>query len=346
MRRLLTLLTLLATPVQAREVVDMAGRTVSVPDRVERVACLEVLCYPKMLMLGAANRVAVMYDTAAPWMKATNSAVDAIPKTSGDANVEDLLARQVDVAFFRYTPEQTQARLIEAGLPGLMSQPLRHARDDAQGFADEAKAMVRLFGRVLGGDAEARAEDWCTYFDERVRFVTARVAGIPPEHRVRLYYVRGPQALSTQGRGSYTFWAGTLAGADMVVKDAPLADKGAVSMEDMMRWNPEVILVGRQYPLEGVLDDPRWRDIAAVRNGRVLSTPEGVFYWDGGPETVLLMQFIAKTLYPDLFRDFDMAAEVRGYYARFYRTRLPDDDVARLLKGQSPDGSRRNPMNN
>lgn len=346
MHRLLTLLALLAAPLQAREVVDMAGRTVSVPDRVERIACLEVLCYPKMLMLGAADRVAVMYDTAAPWMKATNSSVDAIPKTSGDANIEDLLARRVDVAFFRYTPEQTQAKLAEAGLPGLLSQPSRHARDDSQGFVDEAKAMVRLFGRVLAGDAEARAEDWCAYFDERVRFVTTRVADIPPERRIRLYYARGPQALSTQGRGAATFWAGTLAGADMVVKDAPLADKGAVSMEDMVRWNPEVILVGRQYPLDMILDDPRWKDIAAVRGGRVLSTPEGVFYWDGGPEAVLLMQFIAKTLYPDLFRDFDMAAEVKSYYARFYRATLSDGDVVRLLKGQSPDGSRHNPMNN
>ncbi|MCR6629193.1 MAG: ABC transporter substrate-binding protein [Magnetospirillum sp.] len=257
-----------------------------------------------------------------------------------------MLARRVDVVFYRYSPEQTLAKLTEAGLPALLGQPLRHARNDAQDFVDEAKAMVRLFGQVLGGEAPRRAEEWCAYFDERVRFVTGRVAQVPPNRRVRLYYVRGPQALSTQGRGSYTFWAGTLAGADMVVKDAPLADKGAASMEDIVRWDPEVVLVGRQYPLDLVTADPRWRDVAAVRQGRVHSMPEGVFYWDGGPETVLTLQFIAKLLYPELFRDFDMAAEIKAYYARFYRTTLSDDDATKLLRGQSPDGSRFNPMNN
>ncbi|NFV79256.1 ABC transporter substrate-binding protein [Magnetospirillum aberrantis] len=346
MRRLLILLTVLAAPAWGREIEDMAGRVVSVPDHADRVACLEVLCYPKMLMLGAADRVVLMTDNAAPWLVATNPAAAAIPRVGAEVNMEEVLARGAQLAFFRYAPERTRAKLAELGVPALLSQPLSHARPDGQGFADEAKAMVRLFGKALGGEAERRAEEWCAYFDERVRFVAGRVAKVPPARRTRLYYVRGPQALSTQGRGSYTYGAGLLAGADMVVGRASLADKGGVSMEDMLGWDPEVILVGRQYPLELVLDDPRWKDVAAVRSGRVHSTPEGVFYWDGGPENVLLMQFMAKLLYPDLFRDFDLAAEVKAYYARFYRVTLSDGDVSQLLQGRSPDGSRRNPMNN
>jgi ABC-type Fe3+-hydroxamate transport system, periplasmic component len=345
MRLAVILCLFLALPAQARMVTDMAGRTVEIPDRAERVACLEVLCYPRMFMLGADARIAVMHDTAAPWMTATNPRVASIPRMVGDANVEDLLARKTDLAFFRYAPEQTLARLSAAGIPALVAQPLRPPETERE-FLDNSRRMVRLFGQVLGGEAEIRAEDWCAYFDERVRFVTTRVSAIPAAKRVRLYYVRGPQALSTQGRGGYTYWTGILAGADMVVRHTPLADKGLVAMEDVVRWDPDVILVGRQYPLDVVRDDPRWRTISALRNDRVHATPEGVFYWDGGPETVLLMQFIAKLLYPDLFTDFDMVAEVKAYYARFYRARLSDADVAKLLNGQAPDGSRFNPTNN
>ena len=107
-----------------------------------------------------------------------------------------------------------------------------------------------------------------------------------------------------------------------------------------------MIVVGRQYAPEMVLDDSRLADLAAVRHHRVHSSPEGVFYWDGGPEQVLLLQFLAKRLYPDLFADLDLADEVKRYYARFYRTALSDDDVANLLEGRGPDGSRFNPMNN
>lgn len=346
MRRIMLLILALATPVQARTITDMAGRRVDIPERVEHVACLEVLCYPKMFMLGADDRIAQMYATAAPWMAATNPRIRSIPTFQGDASVEEMIARKVDVAFFSYNAAQTMDKLAAAGIPAIVAQPVAGRLESRESFLAESKAMVRLFGQVLGGEAEKRAEDWCAYFDERIRLVTSRVAGIPTDRRVKLYYLRGPQALSTQGRSGYTTWFGELAGAQMVVKDTALAGKGAVSMEDVVRWNPDVIVVGRQYPLELVLDDPRWRDIAAVRHGRVQSTPEGVFYWDGGPEGVLFMQFIATLLYPELFRDLDMAAEVKAYYARFYRVALSDAEIAKLLRGQSPDGSRVNPMNN
>ena len=345
MRRLLMLALLAAFPAQARMVTDMAGRRVEIPDTVSRVACLEVLCYPRMLMLGAEDRVVQMYETAAPWMRITNPKVAATPKFTGAPNAEDLLARGTQVAFFRYTPEQTLAQLQGMGIPALLSQPTREAETLTQ-YLDDSKRMVRLFGEVLGGEAEHRAEDWCAYFDERIRFVSDRVTRVPAADRVRVYYVRGPEALSTQGRNGYATWAGIVAGARMVVREADLSGKGAVSMEDVLRWDPQVILVGRQYPLEVVTADPRWRDISAVRRGRVVPVPNGVFYWDGGPEQVLLIQFMAKLLYPDLFRDFDMAAEIKAYYARFYRAHLSDSDIAKLLDGRSPDGSRFNPANN
>ena len=37
-----------------------------------------------------------------------------------------------------------------------------------------------------------------------------------------------------------------------------------------------------------------------------------MFHWDGGPEQVLLLQFIAKTLYPERFPDLDLPAELKA----------------------------------
>ena len=62
-----TILLLLTATAQAREVVDMAGRQVTVPDRVARIACLEVLCYQKLFLLGVSDRITEMTMTTAPW---------------------------------------------------------------------------------------------------------------------------------------------------------------------------------------------------------------------------------------------------------------------------------------
>ncbi len=335
----------LAGGAQAREVTDLAGRRVEVPATVRRVACLEVLCYPRMAMLGAAARIVIMDPAPAPWVRRTNPRVAAIPVFRGSASLEEILAARPDVVFLNAALDpQALARLAAAGIPALVSQPVRPPAT-ALDFAADSRAMVLLFGRVLGGEAERRAEAWCAYFDERVHFVESRVAALPEDRRPRLYYVRGPRALSTQGRGGYTTWIGTMAGARMVVDRSAIGNKGEASMEELVRWDPQVIVVGRQYSLGVVLDDPRWRDIAALRDRRVYPSPVGVFYWDGGPEQVLLLQYLAKLLHPDLFADLDMVAEVKGYYARFYGTALSDAEAALLLAGRSPDGSRHNSLN-
>ena len=234
-----------------------------------------------------------------------------------EPDFEDLLLKRVDVAFFAYNADRTLKKLESLGITGLVSQPVGRTAKTAEEFLADAKRSVRLFGQVLGGEAEQRAEDWCRDLDRRVAFVSGRLAGLPAEQRLKVYYVRGPGALNTQGAGSNTFWFSKLGGANMVIESQPLAGKGAISMEDLVRWNPDAVLIGRQYPLDLVLKDERWAGIAAVKNGRVYSTPEGVFYWDGGPEGVLLMELVAKLLYPDRFAGLDMTAEVQDYYARY-----------------------------
>lgn len=331
--------------VDARTVRDLAGRTVEIPDRIDRVACLEVLCYPHMFMLGASDRIAAMVETAAPWMRVTNPKVDSIPKLGVDADIEEVAAANVTIAVFLYNFRRMLPKLNTIGVPALVGQPLRQPADVAA-FAADIKAMVRLYGRILGGEAEARSEEWCAYFDSRTAAVAERLADISRESRIRLYYVRGPQALNTQGRGSYTFWLGEMAGARMVIGAAPLAGRATASMEDIVRWDPEVILVGRQYSPDLVLQDPRWRMVSAVRNGRIVPMPAGVFYWDGGPESMLLIPFLAKTLYPERFPDLDLITELKTYYAKFYRYNLTDDEAGKILRGEWPDGRRFNPLNN
>jgi iron complex transport system substrate-binding protein len=107
-----------------------------------------------------------------------------------------------------------------------------------------------------------------------------------------------------------------------------------------------VIFVGRQYSPELVLKDPRWQRVAAVRNGRVYVVPDGVFFWDSSSEGILLLQYLAGKLHPELFPDLDLGKEVRDYYARFYRYHLNGRELDLLLAGQGPDGQRRNGMNN
>jgi iron complex transport system substrate-binding protein len=342
-----------SAPDDGRTVVDMAGNPVRVPVKVNRIGCLEVLCYEKLFLLGASDRIEMMTMTNAPWMRQTNPAVDAITKIASDPDIEELLRRRVDVVFHTlgYPNPKKIERLAQLGIPLVVSQSVgKPPVDSMDAFVESRKRMLRLYASVLGPIYETRAEEWCAYLDRMVAYVLSRTKDIPAEQRIRLYHVRGPSVTRTHGRADQapnTFWYGEIAGADMVVKR--ISDKysvGEISIEELLKWNPQVIHVSRQYSAKLVTGDPRLQQIEAVQTGRVYELPEGVFYWDGSTEGVLLMLYIAKELYPERFTDLDIRHEIRSYYAKFYRYPLSDSELDLLLQGKAPDGRRFNNMNN
>ncbi len=337
---------ILTSTALGRTITDLAGRHVEIPDSPQRIACLEVLCHQRLLMLHVPEKAVSRVETAAPWMARTNPQLSRIPSFDSTPNLEEVVARRPDLAFINSSYGLSLAALDAAGIPALVTQPVRPARS-AEEFIADAKAMVMLGGQVLGGESLALAQDWCRYFDDRLHLVQSRIAHIPQERRPRLYYVRGPEITHTTGQGGYFNWVAILAGARMVVDDDALTGANPqISVETLIGWNPDIIIMGRQYDPSMVLENPVLTSLSAVRQQKVWPSPVGVFFWDGGPEQVLLLQFLAKRLYPEMFADLDLAAEIRRYYARFYRTDLSDEEVRRLLDGRAPDGSRVNSMNN
>jgi len=144
------------------------------------------------------------------------------------------------------------------------------------------------------------------------------VADIPPAQRVKLY-MANPD-LNTYGSGKYTGVIMARSGGVNVARE--LRGTGKVSMEDVLRWDPQVIFVQDRYA--PVADEIRaaaaWKAIDAVRNGRIYITPEYVKPWGYPlPEALALGElWMAKRLYPARFADIDMQAAADRYYREFY----------------------------
>jgi iron complex transport system substrate-binding protein len=319
-----------------KTVIDMSGHKVVVPEAIHRVAALEVLGYEKMFLLGQSDKLVLMYATKPPWMERTNPKVKEIPKFLNVPSAEELLNMKIDLALFRYDPEATRNKLNSIGISGVVTQPAGFVIPDARSFQETTKRTIRMYGELMGSDAKARAEQWCAYYDGKINYVTSRVAGIREEKRPHVYYLRGPSALTTQGKNSNTLWYGEMAGGSMITKNRSFVGKGPVSMEDILEWDPEFVFVGRYYSTDLVLKDKRWRDVRAVKEGKVYQDPEGVFFWDGSSEGVLLMEFMAQKMHPDLFRGLDMKKEIQEYYARFYNYQLTDAEADKILRAQAP----------
>lgn len=326
------------TPVLAdRTVTDQLGRQITLPDSVNRVVVLQHQTLNLLVQLNAADDIVGVLSS---WKKQLGPEfarfMPSIDKMSmpGDltqVNIESLLALHPQVVFVaNYAPEPMIQQIQNAGIPVVAIS----LREDAAGeknkmnpsMADEERAYneglkqgIRLIGEVVNRQAEASALIDYT-FAARAKF-NAPVAAIPPAEKVRVY-MANPD-LNTYGSGKYTGLMMQHAGA-MNVAAATVKGARQVSLEQVLKWDPQVIFVQDRYPevVKQITTNPQWQAIDAVKNHRVWLMPEYAKAWGYPmPEALAIGElWMAKKLYPERYKDIDVDAAAQDYYHRFYRT--------------------------
>jgi len=323
-----------AEGVAARMVTDSAGRRVEVPDRIERVfpagppamVFLYVLAPQRLIGWTRGFRGDEADYVAAPYRDLP--VLGRLAGRGGTANLEALLAARPDLVFDYGSLAPTYTSLAErvqaqTGLPYLL----------IDGRFDAIPSALRLFGGILG--VEDRAERLAAYAEAALAEVDAILAQVPPGKRPRVYLARGPEGLETGVRGSINTEIIERAGG-VNVAEAP-GQRGivTVSIEQVLTWNPEVIVTWDERFYDRVWNDPLWQGVDAVRNRRVYLSPSGPFGWIDRPPSInrlLGLRWLASVLYPDRFEG-DLRAITRDFYNFFYHVELDDERLDALLAG-------------
>lgn len=320
-----------------KTVTDGIGRVVKVPVDPKRIACFFGPSYEKAFLLGSSDKVAAMSIKQSPWAHKLNPGlknVMVMPSYS-DPDVEKILQLGIDLVFYWQWPKQTE-KMTAAGVPVVCPiQGDRNPETSAE-FMRRYKDEIRFYGTVLGDKATKIANDYCTYFDKKINQVTSITSTIPANKRPSVYYITGRNAFATQGGNTTSHWLIEMAGGNHVAKGLGnyFVD---VSMEQIIAWNPDIIIVGGMIPVESVTSDPRWKSIKAVKENRVYPCPEGVFSWGhGSSELHLFVVWLAKTLHPDRFSKINLEKEAKDYYSKFYHYTLSTTDTRRIIEMLPP----------
>ncbi|MBU2513183.1 ABC transporter substrate-binding protein [bacterium] len=324
----------------SRVIVDLAGRQVRIPSKVKRVATFVGPSYDKTFMLGDAENVVLLSFSQLPWAQRLNPGLKIVPTTESykDPNIEDILQAGVDVLFY-WSWSKPVKKMSDSGIPvicALGSSTKPHTIDE---FVLSVKNEVRLYGEVLGKEAQQRAREYSDYFDEKVNRVLSVTTKIPDSKKPKVYYVRGPDVLTTHGSGSNTQWYVEMAGGNLITKDTKIKNFGKVSIEQVLVWDPDIIMMGRLNSTDAIINSPKWKTITAVKKNQVYVNPQGHFYWDYGSEGALFLLYLAKTFHPEQFSDIDMVQELKFFYGKFFRYQLADDEAHRILQHLPPEES-------
>jgi len=322
---------------QGREIPDMFGEKVNVPDRPRKVYSTSP---PVTYMLYALDptMLAGLNFPVREWEKRyLRKRMQELPVLGGwfgqgaVPNLEMILKVNPEIIVTSsFSFDSAMKTKINETMKKL---PLPALDITLNSLADYPGAFSFL-GRVLG--RKARGEELAAYARGTLSQMSALAASIPAKHRVSVYYAEGVDGLSTEcdssqhaeliplvgGRNVHSCRSGSLMGLDKV------------SFEQVLLYNPEVILVMEEVFYQRIFSDPRWRRIRAVRNKRVYLIPSQPFNWFDRPPSFMRLlgaRWLASVLYPDKYR-VDMVKETQDFFRLFLQVNLGPREAREILR--------------
>lgn len=333
---ILALLTLFLTSAEAAQVTDMYGHGVTLPNRITRV-------------LGASPPVTYMICTLDPsLLVGLNSSPDdglrrflrpetmKLPVVGGfggqgkNFNAEVLLSLKPDVVL---TWSPRSSRLNPRVEQMLNSAAIPHVFVKLDNMSDYP-AAYEFLGSLLGKKARGRQLSAC--FSRELKKLEAFSARIPEGKRVSVYFAEEEDGLTTVSSDSVHGEALALAGGRNVYRKQAGNHrvKDRISIEQVITFNPEVIIAQDESFYNSVYRDARWSRVRAVRTRRVYLIPDAPFDWmDRPPSFMRLMgaKWLAGVLYPKT-APVNIVSETRKFYKLFFGASLSDAEVRAILK--------------
>jgi iron complex transport system substrate-binding protein len=248
--------------------------------------------------------------------------------SDGTINMEELTTTDPDIVF-------VSSSSAPAGLTAMEQAGFRVVRLNFFNFS-EMTHCVQLTGWILGEEALNKANEYVSYFNKVYNNITAITSQIPTEERPSVMHLVG-NTLTTisvdAGGGLVNTWINISGGNNAAAEIS--GNTKNVDLEQVLAWNPDIILIGSAAANQlkvSIMKDSAWSKLDAVKNGKVLANPMGVFDWSRySVEEALNIQWAAKLLHPDKFADINIREQTKYFYQTFYEYTLTEAQMDAIL---------------
>ncbi|MFI0489095.1 MAG: ABC transporter substrate-binding protein [Yersinia sp. (in: enterobacteria)] len=336
--------------VSAATVIDMAGRSVTIPAKVDRILLGEGrLFYAVSLLEGKKP-----FDRIVGWQgdfrkldtqtyaiyQARFPQIDNIPlignTTADSISPEKVLTLNPDIAIFGLSGHgpgknsELVNQLEKAGVPVVFvdfrTSPLKNTLPS-----------MRVLGKVL--HREQQAENYINFYQEHVRQVTDITNKIPQDKKpsvfIELHAGSSEECCGSAGKGNMGDFIDQ-AGGNNVAKNLLPGALGTVNLEKVLAANPDIyiasggkapdsqapgIVLGAQVTpeqaqtsLQKVLNRKGINTLSAVNDGRSYAIWHNYY---NSPYNLLAIQSFAKWFYPEQFVSLDPKRTMDDLYSQF-----------------------------
>ncbi len=323
--------------VGSKNITDMVGRSVQIPASVGNVVATSPPMTTVIYMITPEKLTAVNFQWSDDELKYVPSQYANLPVVGGwygtqDGSYEEFIASEPDMVIESIdesgdgdlsTVQEHQEKFGEI--------PVVAVNDTTN--VENVDESITFIGEVLG--AQDNAKKLTDFNDKYLDEVHQKSAKITDKKTV--YYAQGNNGLQTNPSNSTHGQLIDLVGGENVANSLAQGNTTSgiqVSMEQIIKWNPDVIITTNPVFYAKVYNDSNWAGITAVKNHDVYLSPQSPFKWFDRPvgaNMIIGVPWTAKCIYPDQYQDIDIIDTTQEFYSNFYNIDLSKEEAKQIL---------------
>lgn len=196
-------------------------------------------------------------------------------------------------------------------------------------LADYAKS-IRMMGVVLGNTKEA--DQMADYWEKTISSVSAKTDSIAAKDRPNVYHCAKGNLYATVGKDTIMASVVKMAGGnnlgDQISNDSNSTNESiAVSMDQILKWNPDVVVTDNSSQYNEIMKSPEWKAVNAVKNGKVYCQLRYAQV-DGLTSLPSLLWYNATLTAPNDASALDSYyKEAKNFFQLFFKYNISDDEL-------------------
>ena len=327
---------------KTRTITDHAGNTIEVPEKIERIVIDQIPILSTYMayhhgkapyIVGYAGSLkqvisnTVLKDIAPELLDSQNTV-----QSQSDINIEEIMKLKPDVIFYNASNKEHYETLKKTGIPcvGFATVGTNGPADPIDRYAQWLKLLEDVF------DENGKTDDFIKAGQDIVKDVEDRISKIDdskkPTGVILWKYVQGVPMVA--GKGVFgDFWLNRIG-----VKNLANETKGfaKVSIEQFYQWNPDILYldgpglldITTKDVFENSVEGINFSNMKAVKDKKVYNTKLGMWNWfTPNPDGPLVLAWLAKSTYPEEFKDYDLKAMIKDYYKTWYDYELTNEQI-------------------
>ncbi|MCT7611063.1 ABC transporter substrate-binding protein [Aliarcobacter butzleri] len=241
-------------------------------------------------------------------------------------NTEMILKENPDVILLSETSKEQSQSKVKQSL-GNTNIPFFYVKTNS--LSDIINSFSYL-GKLTSNEQRAKQlEDYGNLVLEDAKKIREQIKKKP-----KVYYAQGNNGLETECHSSIRSELIDLAGGENVHKcQATSFGKQAINFEQVLAYNPEIILVYEKEFYKKIYQDKKWQFIDAVKNKKVYFLPKGPFSWFDRPPSfmkILGLKWLLTIFHNDIYK-IDIRTEAKEFYSLFLELKLNDIELDEIM---------------